>query len=331
MSRLPDHFDLIVVISLPEREDRRQALRGNLAGTDLAQEHEILWFTACRSDHNGGPPAGWTAGPGAWGCLQSHLAVLDLAASRNCQSVLILEDDAVFSPRAPDMLKAFMAAVPSHWVQLYLGGHHSIQPKPTVHPLVWQARAVTATHAYAVAGHSLTIVRNRLADLTDYTTFAGWHYDSHFALSHFRELWPVYTPSWWLAAQEASRSDINGIQWPRRWLHSPVWCMELPFILVESAETLTQTEKSFLLIHDAPIPRQPPELLEWMHTASRRALAYGRLPALPSNGTPAPEILQRLWPAGIIRYPGADLSALADYPFNGLFSHPMSQASGFSP
>lgn len=328
MTRLPDHFDLIVAISLPEREDRRRSLRQNLAATGLAGESDLHWLTACRADHAGGPPAGWTACPAAWGCLQSHLAALDLAMAREAKAVLILEDDAVFSPQAPQMLRALMEAVPRDWGQLYLGGHHALQPQPTEHPLVWQAGGVTATHAYAVAGPALAAVRERMADLTDYTTFSGWHCDSHLALSHARQLWPAYTPSWWLAAQEESVSDLNGRHWPRRWLHSSTWSMELPFILVEDPAALTESEKAALLFHDAAVPRHVPGLLDWMHTSARRALIYGTLPAITRAQAPPEETLARLWPAGILRHPGADLPALAGYPFNGLFCHPMSSIPG---
>src|SRR5436190_3897110 len=330
MSRLPDHFDLIIAISLPEREDRRAALRKNLSETGLCEANDIHWLTACRPDHAGGPPPGWTACKPAWGCLQSHLASLDLAMQRGAESVLILEDDAVFSRRAPQILSAFMQAVPRDWGQIYLGGNHALQPFATGHPFVWRAGGVSATHAYAVRGHTLPAVRARLADLTEYLTYKGWHCDSHLALSHARALWPAYAPTWWLAAQEDSVSDLNGKHWPRRWLHYSGWCMELPFILVEDAAALTAEEKAVLLFHDEPVPESIPGLLDWIHAAARRALTYGTLPAITGREAPALETLYRLWPAGIISHAGADLPALADYPFNGLFPHAMSAAAGGS-
>jgi hypothetical protein len=106
--------------------------------------------------------------------------------------------------------------------------------------------------------------------------------------------------------------------------------MELPFILVEEPASLTEPERGALLFHDAPVPRHVPGLLDWMHTGACRALIYGTLPAIPVNEAPPEETLRRLWPAGILRHPGADLPALADYPFNGLFPHPMTSVSGSS-
>jgi hypothetical protein len=331
MSRLADHFDLIIAISLPEREDRRAAARKNLTETGLAAEGDIHWLNACRPDHAGGPPRGWTACKPAWGCLQSHLAAFDLAMQRGVQSVLILEDDCWFSPRAPQMLRVFMGAVPRHWGQIYLGGNHALQPRPTGHPLVWQAGGVTTTHAYAVAGHSLSLVRERMADMADYLAYRGWHCDTHLALSHAQNRWPAYTPTWWMAAQEDSVSDLNGKHWPRRWLHNSAWCMELPFILVADPSALTAEEQAALLFHDEPVPQSLPALLHWMHKSACRSLVYGRLPALPGDKAPALNDLRRLWPAGIIRHPGADLATLADYPFNGLFPHAMCAALGAAP
>jgi hypothetical protein len=323
MSRLKSYFDSILIISLPERKDRRDALLGNLQSTGLATSADVEWVDACTGDHAGGPPPGWSAGKPAWGCLHSHLTCLDLAISRSSQSTLIMEDDAVFSRHAGHILRCFMEAVPDDWDQIYLGGNHAVQPIPTEHPWVWKAGGVTATHAYAVAASALDTVRERMADLHDYTYYRGWHCDTHLAKSHGEHRWQTYTPSWWLAAQEESVSDINRRLWPRRWFHSDHWRMSLPFIILENSNTLMPDEQQALYLPKIPAPTPVPELLDWLHQTASEALRLGRLPGLVSNANIPTSTLRALWPAGVRSHSECDLPALADYPFNGLFAHAM--------
>jgi len=40
-------------------------------------------------------PANWPESPGAYGCLQSHLSVIQRARAQGRESVLIIEDDGV--------------------------------------------------------------------------------------------------------------------------------------------------------------------------------------------------------------------------------------------
>lgn len=83
-------FDLIRVVNLPARTDRRREMERELRRVGLAGDPRVAFVAASAPD---------TSGPfhsrGALGCYLSHLGILREAAALN-RSVLILEDDADF-------------------------------------------------------------------------------------------------------------------------------------------------------------------------------------------------------------------------------------------
>ena len=87
-------FDIIRIVNLPERKDRRREMMGELAALGLADDPRVAFFPAIRPES-----AGPFASVGARGCFESHLAILREAVERDC-SVLVVEDDCAFGPMA---------------------------------------------------------------------------------------------------------------------------------------------------------------------------------------------------------------------------------------
>src|SRR5258707_4092147 len=111
----------MAIINLPERTDRMNLLRTELArvGFDIDSPKVSIPSAPKASDANG------FRSRGVYGNLLSHLSILEDALGDNLESVLILEDDAIFrhsfnkmQRNIADNLKA------NHWDQLFLG--HSI-------------------------------------------------------------------------------------------------------------------------------------------------------------------------------------------------------------
>lgn len=156
-------------------------------------------------------PRGWKANSGAWGCLRSHMAVLEQAMLDGVKRLLVLEDDAEFAADIATRGPQFMAAVATDWEQLMLGGQ--LVPrgpavlKELVAPGVLRVAGVERTHAYAVRGAMM-------ADLYTAWAKADQHIDHVMGpLQHGRR---VYAPARWLAGQAAGRSDIFGKELPAR-------------------------------------------------------------------------------------------------------------------
>ena len=94
-------------------------------------------------------PANWIHTAGAYGCLVSHIAVVQEARRLDHRSVLIFEDDAVFDPEFESKFLAFVEQVPSDWDMLYFGALHKDQPSK-IHDHVSRITHANSTFAYAV-------------------------------------------------------------------------------------------------------------------------------------------------------------------------------------
>ena len=94
-------------------------------------------------------PAHWRHTAGAYGCLLSHVAVVQHARELGQQSVLIFEDDAVLDPEFEIKFASFSEQVPSDWDLLYFGALHTDEPLK-VRDHVFRISKANSTFAYAL-------------------------------------------------------------------------------------------------------------------------------------------------------------------------------------
>lgn len=158
MGSLPSYFSCAYVINLSERKDRLDRVRRELAAIgswicDVDGDGGVQVFPAFKySDRAGFPSAG------VRGCFLSHLKCLRLAHAKNCQSVLILEDDIAFSSALPRLTSALAEQLKSlDWDILFFGhfGTGDIpDAKATISPneisFVHWAGEIQGMHFYAV-------------------------------------------------------------------------------------------------------------------------------------------------------------------------------------
>src|ERR1700686_380480 len=82
-----------VCINLDRRPERWERMRERFAKVGLGSVERVAAV-------DGGKlavPAAWPESAGAYGCLQSHLAVVRQARAQNRESVLIIRDDGLFA------------------------------------------------------------------------------------------------------------------------------------------------------------------------------------------------------------------------------------------
>ena len=211
-----DAFDAVFVINLPERLDRRAEIQAELEKIGLSMDTgPVKHFPAVRPDDMGGWPS-----IGARGCFESHLAILELACAKQYDSVLLLEDDASFSPglfsvTADDLQRLFSA----DWQYLYGGtpDYDPAQDQVTLQPLAPDA-PLTGSHFMALRGPALGLARDALKAMTErpagHPDGGPMHVDG--AYNHLRVMHPQITaviarPG--LAYQRASRTDIQAPKW----------------------------------------------------------------------------------------------------------------------
>jgi glycosyl transferase family 25 len=94
-------------------------------------------------------PASWSHTAGAYGCLRSHLDVVQQARDAGAASVLIFEDDAVFDPEFQTKFAHFMQEVPDDWDMLHFGALHKDEPRQVTEH-VYRITKANSTYAYAL-------------------------------------------------------------------------------------------------------------------------------------------------------------------------------------
>jgi glycosyl transferase family 25 len=88
-----DYFDRIGVIHLRERTDRYRALGAELSRVGLSLNHSKVSIPAAPMPK----AANGFSSRGVYGNFLSHLGIIEQAYSDGVQTVLVLEDDAIFS------------------------------------------------------------------------------------------------------------------------------------------------------------------------------------------------------------------------------------------
>jgi hypothetical protein len=191
-------FDRIVVINLKRRPDRLEAFQKRIA--------ECNWpFRSIEIFHaiDGNvvqPPSSFKQGGGAWGCLQSHLQILQQAMCDGIESLLILEDDFVPSLQFHTGVKEFLANVPLDWDALMLGGQHMKKPAHVGHGIV-RCRDTQRTHAYALRTRAIRALYKA------WQVIESEHCD--WVMGPVLARHRTYAPDPFLAGQAADHSDIT--------------------------------------------------------------------------------------------------------------------------
>ena len=104
-------FDRVVLINLRRRPDRLAAFRRLQAEKGWRLPEPEL-FEAIDGGKVG-EPTYYVAGGGAWGCLRSHVSILERAVMDDVASLLVFEDDVPGHDDAWDRLYRFLSAVPT--------------------------------------------------------------------------------------------------------------------------------------------------------------------------------------------------------------------------
>jgi GR25 family glycosyltransferase involved in LPS biosynthesis len=149
-----------VCVNLDRRPERWQRMRARFARHGIT---DVVRFSAVDGERVN-VPSNWHASAGAYGCLQSNLAVIRHARDQGWPDVLLLEDDVVFDDELNARMPDLIAQLPSDWDMLFLGGMHRDDPV-RVRDNVVKLTATTSTYAYAVRS-------------TVYTAFLDAHADS---------------------------------------------------------------------------------------------------------------------------------------------------------
>lgn len=166
------------------------------------------------------PPQWWSQGAGAWGCLRSHLRVVECAIRNNWKSVLVLEDDAYFHSNVTDIAKSFLQRVPPNWDQIYLGGQHLrrfVHPPVEVKACVLRVFNVNRTHAYAINRKFFVPLYHWITNFSKHAQFPRHHVDHRLGVLHRSGKFNIYSPRKWIVGQRGDHSNVKNARVPTRW------------------------------------------------------------------------------------------------------------------
>jgi glycosyl transferase, family 25 len=122
--RVTATFDLILIINLAHRQDRRDEISEELHRIGLSLDHPTVEVLPASSFAD---PAGFP-NTGARGCFDSHLRALQTAKARGVKSLLILEDDCDFSHHIATTLPPLLDTLDVSGWSLFYGGHLGEEP-----------------------------------------------------------------------------------------------------------------------------------------------------------------------------------------------------------
>jgi len=171
------------------------------------------------------PPSGWfRGGNGAWGCLMSHLRIVqDSLMDDEPGHTLVFEDDAVFSDDWLERMNLIMEEVGDDWDMIYLGGQHLHMPrvKPYRMPYnkeVINARNINRTHAFALNKKFLRKYQQHIMYAPDYIEAkSNFHIDHQLGILHQHQNYKILCAQPWINGQGEGLSWTCGKKTKEQW------------------------------------------------------------------------------------------------------------------
>lgn len=229
---LKDIFDRVVIISLKRRPDRRRRLE------KLVKQNwpfkDPIFFDALDGGSGLIPtPHTFVSGGGAYGCKLSWCRVLEDAMTDNINSLLVLEDDAVWRPTFEEDSTLFFEHLPEDWQVVFLGGQNMSSPQK-VSPGVGRTKNTQRTHAIGFRSGGIRFAYGVMAA-------SDRHIDHRFGPAAGRH-GRCYQPLNFLIGQDSTQSDISGRKDHSRFWSSPDKQYPICFLNAtqEVAEKLTE-------------------------------------------------------------------------------------------
>ncbi len=211
---LKDTFDQVWVINLKRRPERLERFWAELEKGEWPFRTPKVF--AAIDGAKVGVPRYWRTGAGSYGCLRSHMSLLERAIMDEVGSILVLEDDAVFRPGFKDDVTRFLREVPEDWQCLMLGGQHvNSFPIPLGGGVVRAGGGggIHRTHCYGLRG--MEVMKALYKVWANSAVHCDWVMGP--SMARFK----TYAPDPFLVGQAEGKSDISGGMNPAKFWRPP--------------------------------------------------------------------------------------------------------------
>jgi len=305
---LKDHFSKTVILTTKGREDRAEQALSKMRRQGLIESPDDIELVYGIMGSDLPPPAWWRAGGGAWGCLSSHIRILQDAWQLGVPEILILEDDVCWVPEALDILDSSMPYAPDNWGQMYLGGQHRKRPQ-VVSDFWLAAQSVNRTHAYAVSRKTIPRMLQHIQYAPDYIN-SPWprHIDHQLEVAHQRGDWNIIAPNYWIAGQDENHSAINGRHHFKQWWdwYEPSAPGESPFVVIPKDFNY---DPHITMLHEGYEEDLKEKVSNSLHraavflamkTVAQQAWGLRRMPAIRVEDKDMLAVRETCWSSGIV-------------------------------
>lgn len=146
---------------------------------------------------------------GAWGCLRSHLSILEQAMSDGLGGYWVFEDDAIFCEGFVEKFNRAKAALPDDVDLFYIGGQHlqtGRRPPIYINREIYLGQNINRTHAFYVHGKAF---KKLYYWLLRQDWHGGHHIDHHLGRWMIEGKCKAYCTSEWLVGQRENYSHIQ--------------------------------------------------------------------------------------------------------------------------
>lgn len=203
---LNDYFDCIYVINLKRRPDRLEHIVNQFKKINTEFKLiEAVDGNAILTNNKVGN--GWNF-KGVTGCAYSHKKVYQDAIDNNYRSILVVEDDNVFTDNFINDFLFFINQVPADWDMLYFGGNHQVKNK-AVNVNVEKVQHTLTTNCYAIKTDHLHILLKHLPEKTE-----DLKYPIDILLTHIQQNYNCYAFKPKICWQLEDFSDIENKKQP---------------------------------------------------------------------------------------------------------------------
>lgn len=199
MDILNNFFDKVFYINLERRNDRRIKVEETLINSGIKNFERFEGVDGQQIDFSKYKKEIKLL-KGELGILETHISLIQKAKDENLQSILIFEDDILFTNEI-GKVKEYLESVPSDWDMIYFGGNHRYGKTPVkINDKVLKINKTVSAHCIGIRS---TMYDTILALISDRKKPIDYYYASIQTIFNCY----CFTPS--IGLQEIGFSDIQ--------------------------------------------------------------------------------------------------------------------------
>jgi GR25 family glycosyltransferase involved in LPS biosynthesis len=165
MNNLTNFFDKIYCVNLDRRKERWEECINQFLKWDIK---EVQRISAVDGNDIDITQYNTKLKPGELGLVLTNIEIIKEAKKQNLSSILILEDDIIFTDEIKN-ISAYFDLLPKDWDMLYFGGNHNthmgVKPPQIINDKVSKLHNTYTTHCIGIKNNMFDILLSVLPKL----------------------------------------------------------------------------------------------------------------------------------------------------------------------